>query len=242
MGSNARTAQIARGLGIAAIVALAAGPALAQLGVGTPFLDFRIFSLRILLGILALILGVIGLAQTRPSTGRGGRTSAVVGIVLGLVPIAVVATAVSGSGGGPMINDITTNPEDPPAFQTAQTLDANVGRDLTYPGESFAEQQRAGYPDLVPIRVTGTPEAVYARCVAAAEELGWTLTAHDPSHGTFEAIDVSELFRFVDDIVVRVRPGGDAVVVDIRSKSRDGKSDMGANAARIRAFREALAG
>jgi len=240
MGSTARTAQIARGLGIAAVVAMAAGPALAQLEVGTPFVDFRIFGLGILLGTLALIFGAIGLAQTRPSTGRGGRASAVTGIVLGLVPVGIVAASLSASGGAPMINDITTNLDDPPSFQTAQTLEANAGRDLAYPGAPFAEQQRAGYPDLMPIRVAGSPESVYARCVTAAEGLGWSLTAHDPERGTFEAIDVSSLFRFVDDIVVRVRAGGDAAVVDIRSKSRDGKSDMGANAARIRAFRDAL--
>jgi uncharacterized protein (DUF1499 family) len=141
-----------------------------------------------------------------------------------------------------MINDITTNPDDAPAFQTAQTLPANAGRDLAYPGSTFSDAQRAGYPDLMPIRVPGPPEEVYARCVAAADALGWTVTAHDPENGTFEAIDVSELFHFVDDIVVRVRAGGDAAVVDIRSKSRDGRGDMGANAARIRAFRDALQG
>jgi len=42
----------------------------------------------------------------------------------------------------------------------------------------------------------------------------------------------------VDDISVRVRESGGGAVVDIRSKSRDGKGDMGANAARIRAFRD----
>jgi uncharacterized protein (DUF1499 family) len=52
---------------------------------------------------------------------------------------------------------------------------------------------------------------------------------------------VTRIFRFVDDIVVRVRPSNGGSIVDVRSKSRDGRGDMGANAARIRAFRDKLA-
>jgi uncharacterized protein (DUF1499 family) len=72
----------------------------------------------------------------------------------------------------------------------------------------------------------------------AARKLGWETTTHDAATGTFEAVDTSELFHFVDDIAVRVRPSNGGSVVDIRSKSRDGKGDMGANAARIHAFRD----
>ena len=78
--------------------------------------------------------------------------------------------------------------------------------------------------------------------MAAAEALGWKLTVQDRATGTFEAVDVTSVFGFIDDIAVRVREDGGEAVVDVRSKSRDGKGDMGANAARIRAFRDALQG
>ncbi len=65
-----------------------------------------------------------------------------------------------------------------------------------------------------------------------------------PVEATIEATATSGTFRFVDDIVIRIQgpDGADAAhsMVDIRSKSRDGQSDLGANAARIRAFIEAL--
>jgi uncharacterized protein (DUF1499 family) len=49
------------------------------------------------------------------------------------------------------------------------------------------------------------------------------------------------VFRFVDDVLVRVRPAdGGGALVDVRSKSRDGRGDLGVNAARIRAFAEKL--
>ena len=141
-----------------------------------------------------------------------------------------------------MINDITTDPDDPPVFVDAQKIAANKGRDLAYPGETFASQQREGYPDLAPIRVSDPPDAAFARAERVAAALNWEITVRDPTTGVFEAVEVTRIFRFVDDIVVRVRaaPASAASVVDVRSKSRVGRSDMGANAARIRAFRDAL--
>jgi uncharacterized protein (DUF1499 family) len=42
--------------------------------------------------------------------------------------------------------------------------------------------------------------------------------------------------RFVDDIVIRVTADGSGSRVDMRSLSRQGRSDFGVNAARIRAY------
>ena len=64
----------------------------------------------------------------------------------------------------------------------------------------------------------------------------------EAGEGRLEARQESGLFRFVDDVVVRVRPAPGGSVVDVRSKSRDGRGDMGVNAKRIRAFQKALTG
>ena len=78
----------------------------------------------------------------------------------------------------------------------------------------------------------------------AAEAQGWTITAsQEPSlsqEGRIEATATSFWFGFVDDIVVRVRATSDGAVIDARSTSRVGLSDLGANAARLRAFSEAV--
>jgi uncharacterized protein (DUF1499 family) len=72
--------------------------------------------------------------------------------------------------------------------------------------------------------------------LAAAERLGWTVIERDPERLRFEAYEITSFFHFVDDVVVRVRASGSGSVVDVRSKSRKGKGDLGANAARIRRF------
>jgi uncharacterized protein (DUF1499 family) len=238
--SDSRSARCSLVLGVVGAAACAAGPALAQLGATSAFSAFRVFGAGLLPALLAMFFGAVGLWRTRPAAGRRGRGLAIVGTALGLAPIAVVTAVIAAAGGAPAINDITTDPDDPPRFRAAQTDDANTGRDLTYPGEAFARAQRAAYPDLAPIRVAGAPEQVYARCVNAARVLGWKLTLEDPATGVFEAVAVTRVFHFVDDIVVRVRAAGEGSVVDVRSKSRDGKGDLGANADRIRAFRDAI--
>ena len=95
-------------------------------------------------------------------------------------------------------------------------------------------------PHLAPIEVAAAPGDALAQAQRAAESLGWKVTAVRAPAGEFEAQEVSGLFEFVDDVAVRVRPQGTGSVIDVRSKSRDGQSDLGANAARIRRFQDAL--
>jgi uncharacterized protein (DUF1499 family) len=73
-----------------------------------------------------------------------------------------------------------------------------------------------------------------------ARELGWEIVAVDPEAGRVEATATTLWFGFKDDVVVRVRPGQTGATVDVRSISRVGGGDLGANAARVRAFLERL--
>jgi uncharacterized protein (DUF1499 family) len=200
---------------------------------------FRLVLLGGLVGLLALVFGAIGLWRTRATTGREGRGRALRGALLGGVIVAVIAGSAGSAGGLPAINDITTNPDDPPFFERAVSLPDNKGRDLSYPAD-FAARQRAGYPDLAPIRLAMSLPDAFQQCVRAAESLGWVITFNYPDAGKLEATETSRIFRFVDDISVRLRADGTTTVIDVRSKSRVGRGDMGANAKRIRAFQEKL--
>jgi uncharacterized protein (DUF1499 family) len=234
---KSRVARLAGTFGVAGLVLFVAGPAGIQLGVLDPFTGFRTFLFGSLLGLFALALGVLGLYFTRPAAYREGRGRALVGAVLGALIVGLTLAGARGGAGVPAINDITTNPDDPPTFASDPW---KHGRDMRYPGASFAEQQRAGYPDLAPIVVALPPAQALARVQTLFEQYGWVVTQSDPVSNTLEGTDTSHLFRFVDDIVVRVRPHDGGSVVDVRSKSRVGRGDMGANAARIRRLREGL--
>lgn len=116
-----------------------------------------------------------------------------------------------------------------------------MGRDLAYPAD-FAAVQQACCSDLHPARLKVPPRDALERARRVAERMpGWTITATDADGGTIEAVDVTRVFGFQDDIVIRVRPEGAAESrVDMRSKSRVGRGDMGTNVRRIRAYITAL--
>ena len=136
----------------------------------------------------------------------------------------------------PPIHDITTDTEDPPAFETILPLRAQAPNPATYGGPAVAAQQREGYPDISPADYPVETEAAFEAAVAAARDLGWTVVAMDEAGGRIEAIDRTFWFGFVDDVVIRIRPTDAGSRIDVRSVSRVGVSDIGTNAARIRAY------
>ena len=69
---------------------------------------------------------------------------------------------------------------------------------------------------------------------------GSTIVASDVDAGRIEASQQSRWFRFTDDIVIRVVGDEPGSRIDMRSTSRQGLSDYGVNAARIRAYMSAL--
>lgn len=211
-------------------------------GVLSPMAGFTTFAAGCLAGgLFSTVVALVGLFLTRGGRDPEGRMRALVGLAIALGLLIVVLGAASTGGDAPPINDITTDLEEPPAFADADLVPDYRGRDMGYPPE-FVPVVRESYPDLAPHRVPDPPADAFLRAVRAAEGLGWDVVAKDGGAGAFYARDVSALFRFVDDVVVRVRPDGTGSIIDVRSKSRDGRGDMGANAARIRAFQQAFAG
>lgn len=216
------------------------GPAAMLLVLGA----VRVGLVRPLSGFLLFLLlwaasGILSVALAYRALRAGGdwRWHA---LVAALVLASFLAVALRSRG--PAIHDITTAPDDPPRFVHAPSLDENAGRDLSYPDgpAESAEIQRRTYADLEPLRLPASVDATYAAARAAAADLGWRLTWEDLPGGRFEATATSALFRFTDDIAVRVTSADDGAVVDVRSTSRVGRSDLGANAARIRSFLERL--
>ncbi|GIW42453.1 MAG: hypothetical protein KatS3mg076_3030 [Candidatus Binatia bacterium] len=194
------------------------------------------FGLFGLAGVASVLLSVLGLLAWL----RGRREPVALGTSV-LVALVFLGTAAP-AGRYPPINDITTDVENPPRFVAAADLEANRGRDLSYPGEEFARQQRTAYPDLEPLRAAESPDVVFERVVETARQMpGWSLVRVDAGRKALEGTATTWLFRFRDDFVIEVRPTDGGSVVHMRSKSRDGRGDIGANAKRIRAFFAKLA-
>ena len=141
----------------------------------------------------------------------------------------------------PSIHDITTDPDDPPAFMAL--LGRRAGRWVSppeYDGPKAAAEQRRAYPDIQPLILNAPLTQAFEAAAAAARAMGWETVEADRAAGRIEAIATTRLMRFKDDVVVRLRGDVGGVRVDVRSKSRVGRGDLGTNARRIRRFLAAL--
>lgn len=141
----------------------------------------------------------------------------------------------------PKIHDISTDLINPPLFVKILPLRASAPNPAAYGGPEVAAAQKIGYPDIGPRDLTLTPTAAFASSVTAAKSMGWELVDADASKGIIEATATTLWFGFKDDVVIRITPTAAGSRVDMRSVSRVGKSDVGANAARIRDFFTKLA-
>lgn len=235
-----------------AVVLVVAGLAGAHQGVVAPMTGFVAFLLGFVFAILALLFGLAGLARTAAPKRRAGRRVAVAGVVLALLVAAPVGLTICRwwSKPYPKINDITTDYNSPPQFVHPPGLS---GDSMKYDRAWLEPLQTRYYPKLAPLRLDQKPDDAFVAVEAAADvprmagrqmtdripsAPGWFIVYIDPATRTIEGVEISRLFRFRDDFVIQVRPGPDAnsSLVEMRSRSRDGTSDFGANYNRIGGF------
>lgn len=189
---------------------------------------------------LSGLLGVISFFMSARSLGIFAIIAALVAAGAGQVPLKMRADVQA----NPFIHDITTNFENPPPIVAGAGVERvnppdYVGAELVRSSDkTVAEAQAEAFPDITTQKVNaGLDEtAEIVRVIIAdmgMELLDETLTDEG---WLIEATYKSRWFGFIDDFVVRVSPEGSMSLVDVRSKSRVGGSDLGANAKRVRAF------
>jgi uncharacterized protein (DUF1499 family) len=226
-------------LGLGAVLLVAAGPAYRSglLTLGTAFDTLRSGV------VVALVAGGLALAALGAALACRHRGQAVTAALVVVVSVALVTVPLlhwQRAKTVPPIHDITTDPDDPPAFVALAQARARAPNAVAYPGAETARQQRAAYPEIRPLLLAAPLPRVREVAREVVRASGWELVAATDT--TLEATDTTPWFGFKDDVVIRLRPTADGVRVDLRSASRIGRSDVGTNAARIRVYLEALAG
>jgi len=223
---------------IGLLLLLIAGP-----GTRLEFWDFSFgFTLMrwaLYAGGAAIVLGFV-LALV-PAVRKQHLGAMLLSIVLGAVTVSPILLQVQKARSLPFIHDVTTDTIDPPQFVAVAPLRADAPNPVEYGGEEIAQQQREGYPDLGPLRTDQPPETVFDAALEAVGAMGWAMVATEASEGRIEATETTFWFGFMDDVVIRIRAENGGSLVDVRSKSRVGGSDIGANAARIERYLDALA-
>lgn len=151
--------------------------------------------------------------------------------LLVLVVLALIALPVLLLAAGLVANRVPLL-EPPGLGQRLRTyLTANVAE--TAPDAPFAELRAPLF--------NASPEALIRAVETASHRLGWGLGSVDRAQGTLKAVVITPLWRFKDDVEIRVlsAPEG-GVTLHVRSVSRVGKGDLGANTRHILDLLEAV--
>lgn len=205
------------------------------------------------LALGAILIGVLRGWMARKSISPPPRTRRWAGMLLALLYVGWMGTFLIKALTVPAIHDVSTDLADPPTFQTLQmrsdNLDNVPGTDdeamqgLT-PQQRWAVVHQKDYGDIRSVRINEPVPMVIAKAERLAKARDWDVAIALPEEGRLEATDTSAFFRFKDDVVLRVRPSdtGDGSIVDMRSVSRVGQSDLGVNAKRVRSFLADLTG
>jgi uncharacterized protein (DUF1499 family) len=197
----------------------------------------------LLLAVVAILLAFAA-AGVIWMEGIGGAREAGMGLFIGLALIAYPLYLGVKSYRLPAIYDITTDPIDPPKFEAIARVRPRDANPVTYAGLYAAEQQRLAYADIEPDVSEASPQEAYDAALKVITKRKWHIVdarAPDgisgPREGRIEAIARTVILAFRDDVVVRIRATADGGArIDIRSASRYGRHDLGANAARVRSL------
>lgn len=165
-----------------------------------------------------------------------GLALALVAASLGTAVLVVPLSWKLAAGQVPRIHDITTDTYNPPRFVAILPLRKVATNTTDYGGADVAQQQHTAYPDIKTAILPFSSKKAFALALETARDMGWEIVAAVADEGRIEATDTTFWFGFTDDIVIRITPDGERAILDIRSLSRVGVSDVGTNARRIRTF------
>jgi hypothetical protein len=207
-------------------------------------------------GLLAFAVVLLGLVMGRIAKKRGSTAPNFLrrlGMTIALLYGGWMLFSLSQAWSSPMIHDVSTDLADPPQFQSlvlrTDNWDKIPGSDdaemkLLTPQQRWVAVHQKSYGDIRSVKISQPVVDVVTKAERLSKARGWDLALSLPAQGRLEATATTKLFRFKDDIVLRVRPteDGKASIVDMRSVSRVGIGDMGTNAKRVREFLADLSG
>jgi len=208
-------------------------------GLGT--LSLKVGPILLILGLVFGILGILLWFFIRP---RKGIVLATIATIIPLLGLLQLGSAKSKVDGLPYIHDITTNTQSPPEYSKAiiaardadgktNTLDY-IGKLDREGGTLVSVLQNKAYPEIRPVLRSEDKAVVFGEALSLVKQQGWDIVTENAETGVIEATASTFWYGFKDDVVIHVKDAeGGGTIVDMRSVSRVGMSDVGANAKRL---------
>lgn len=223
---------------VIALVLLCIGPVGTRMGVW----DFQtglllLIPAAVLLAAIGLLVGLVSLFVSSRRGFTADPPILFTSIAICAVILVTMGLQFQKGTSVPPIHNISTDISEPPQFtQAIVALRGENSNPLAYDADDIGTQQAAAYPEVKTLKVASSRSATVQNVVAALQDMGLEIVTVDEAAGIVEATATTFWFGFKDDLVVRVREAQGGSLVDVRSVSRVGLSDLGANAARIQAL------
>jgi uncharacterized protein (DUF1499 family) len=229
-----------RRLAVFAVLVAAIGTILTRTGL-EPAAAFAVVGSAVMIACLAVLCASAAFVSIW-QTGRKGVGLSVVGLVLGLLLLAYPAYLTAAAIYLPVLSDVTTDLENPPEFSLSRkALELRHGFRPAAATPAMRALQAQKYPDIQPLLLEVEADAAYQIVLRAISQRGWTIIDDIPPGRRsglrhIDALATGPLLGFPDDVTIRIRPLAGQTIIDVRSASRFGRHDFGANARRIQAF------
>ena len=227
--------------GVIAIICLPLAALGTRAGLWSFTLGIPMMGVGAALATIVFFLGIIAYVVCMTKGFKAERSSVFIALGLSVVVLGISVTQFMAASSVPPIHNISTDTESPPQFDKLIAVrEAQGANPHEYDAATLADQQRSAYPQVQSLVSAVAQAEMIDRVATVLADMGMEVVDVNAGAGRVEATDTTFWFGFKDDVVVRVRPEGTGSVVDVRSVSRVGQSDLGKNAARILEILNAL--
>ncbi len=199
------------------------------------------FALAVLVSLVVFLVSFGAYVFSVVKGGESSNTAYLLDAGLAVVPVIAMVLLVGKGFSAPKIHDVATVTDGSLRFVHTVTLRKPSENSIDPPVDAVVALQKKHYPNLSPIQSALSKPDAFSRCMSVIEQLGWEISDQSKEEGRIEAIEETRLFGFKDDILIRVMETESGSQIDLRSVSRVGVSDLGANAKRIDRFKESFA-
>jgi uncharacterized protein (DUF1499 family) len=226
--------------GVVAFVLLPLGALGARFGIWSFGTGFMLLVAGTMLASIVVVTGIAGIVVAKRRDLARDRPPLYVAVALAALILVLMGVQFFRASSVPPIHNVSTDVADPPQFDRVPALRGPDANPLEFDAETNAPLQQQAYPWLETLESGLPPARAVEHSAKVLEDMGLEVVNVDEAAGRVEATATTFWFGFKDDLVVRVRPAPAGSLVDVRSVSRVGRSDLGANANRIGEFLEAL--
>lgn len=234
----ARSAIWSRNLAVFALIVALIGVGLSRKGLD-PQAALSIIGAALALAGLAVLSALVAMAVIW-QTGFRGVGLALAGMLLAGLLFAYPAYVAVQARTVPSLDDVSTDPDDPPSFLATPAARAARGRATPRKAPSKVDRalQERLYPDLQSLSFEADVDEVEKAIHKLINRRRWTILDEvkpvDFATGHIDLVVTSRVMGFPSDLTFRIRELGSRTQVDVRSVSRAGWQEQpGANGMRV---------